>query len=72
MKYILIVILLISCQTNYSVETEKVQENLTYFKDEKTNLCFASINSSSYGGYSVTSITCVPCDSLKRVKLKQK
>lgn len=38
---------------------------ITYFKDTRTGLCFASILSrNSYGG--IVSITTVPCDSVKK------
>lgn len=50
--------------------TEGGSPSLTYFKDSKTNLCFAKYwNFNSYG--SVTSIACVPCDSLSKVTVNQ-
>lgn len=65
----LMIIGILSCQMNSPTNVEKLN-GLTYFKDSKTGLCFAAINSTSYSGYYVTSITCVPCDSLKNVELK--
>ena len=72
-KLILIVgILLIastSCQISDTTDNTDVKNNLTYFKDEKTGLCFATVNShNTYG--SVSSITCVPCDSLITLGIK--
>lgn len=71
-KLILLTIMVIgilSCQDNSPANVEKLNE-LTYFKDGRTGLCFAAINSLTYGGGKVTSITCVPCDSLKNVEVK--
>lgn len=61
---------LFSCQLNDKAQTKSIEDNLTYFKDEKTGLCFAAINSQTYGFNTVTSITCVPCDSLKKIGIK--
>lgn len=68
MKYffILLAFLLSSCQQTLPTDTGNISDQLTYFKDARTGLCFAAINSVNYGGYSTTSITCVPCDSLRR------
>lgn len=64
------VIMLASCQMNDITDNSKIIENITYFKDERTGLCFASVNSHSYGANVITSITCVPCDSLKKIGIK--
>jgi hypothetical protein len=63
-------IMLVSCQANDTTNNNDVKNNITYFKDAKTGLCYAAINSYTYGGYKVTSITCVPCDSLKKIEIK--
>jgi len=47
-----------------------IKSKITYIKDERTGLCFAVLNNSTDGFRSTFSITCVPCDSLKRVSLK--
>jgi hypothetical protein len=60
---------LFSCQMNGSANTEEIKGSLTYFKDPNTGLCFASINS-VVDSYYITSITCVPCDSLKKIGIK--
>lgn len=69
MKYFVILVLLFAgCgQSNTEVEPEEVKENMTYFRDDRTGLCFASVNSRTYNAYSVTSISCVPCDSVKHL-----
>lgn len=49
-----------------SERINKVIETTFYYKDSKTGLCFAGIyNRNAYGD--VVSITCVPCDSLKKI-----
>lgn len=74
MKKILIAlvlgIILISCQGTSASNNEKIVDRITYFKDPKTGLCFAAINSDTYGFNKVTSITYVPCDSLKKLGIK--
>ena len=47
-----------------------IKSRITYIKDERTGLCFAVLNNSTDGYRSTFTITCVPCDSLKRVSLK--
>lgn|GEM_PF-5121007 len=42
---------------------------ISYYKDPTTGLCYASMSSYSYGSF-VMSLTCVPCDSLKKVKVE--
>ena len=41
--------------------------NIYYFKDSNSGICFAAINSMTSGFLSVTSISCVPCDSVKQI-----
>jgi hypothetical protein len=66
-----LVLLLVSCQMSSKPNVAKVGRNLTYFKDAKTGICFAAVNSySNSSGNKYTSITCVPCDSLKKVKVE--
>lgn len=59
----LLIAMLISCQDNSSipVQSNKLASNIVYFEDKRTNLCFAALNSYTYGGYAVTSITNIPC-----------
>jgi regulatory protein YycI of two-component signal transduction system YycFG len=60
-------------QVNTSTNIKELKNNIEYFKDERTGLCFAVI-SSSISGYATTSnavsITCVPCDSIKKTFIK--
>ncbi len=67
----IVLILIQGCQINEKPEVEGIKENLVYFKDNKTGLCFAAVNSTNTKSMSnSTSITCVPCDSLKNVDVK--
>jgi len=53
-----------------SFEENKIMEDLEYYKDLKTNLCFV-IYVNDINSYRKTmSFTCVSCDSLKNVKVK--
>lgn len=71
---LMIMILLVSlsgCQINEKPEVDSIKENLVYFKDDRTGLCFAAVNSTNTKSLSnSTSIACVPCDSLKNVQIK--
>ena len=51
-------------------EAQVIKDKLTYIKDDKTRLCFAVLNNHTDGFRSTFAITCVPCDSLKRVGVK--
>lgn len=64
-------VVLTGCQLSSESYVKGIKKNLVYFKDEKTNLCFAAINSITTSSLTEsTSISCVPCDSLKNVILK--
>lgn len=41
-------------------------EAITYVKDARTGLCFGMVMFPSYAGFTGTSITNVPCDSVAR------
>jgi hypothetical protein len=56
----------VSCQNSSKPDVESLKENIVFFK--KGNLCFAAVNSDTYGYYTISSITCVPCDSLKNTR----
>lgn len=45
---------------------DKAVANVVYSKDARTGLCFGTITSTSYAGYSVVSITAVPCASVEK------
>lgn len=61
----LIAIALLSCNpvTTTTTNTTELSYDLSYFKDERTGLCFATLTSINTAG-STVSITCVPCDSI--------
>lgn len=71
---ILILIVVSSCESNQNnrkLKSIEIKDNLVYFKDYNTNLCFCSVGSVSYGiNKVVTSITNVPCDSLVLNQIK--
>ena len=70
---ILFVLTLSSCNNPVGENNPKVYSNgIMYFKDTTTNLCFGKVESIVYAQIStdVTSLTCVPCDSLKRIGIK--
>jgi hypothetical protein len=58
---------LLSCQSTTRPNTKSLGNDVTYFKDTITNLCFGAIASQTNTPYDIVSITCVPCDSLKKV-----
>jgi len=41
-----------------------------YFKDQRTGICFAAVESATYYGYSVVSLTAVPCDQVPPMLLR--
>ena len=61
-------VFLFSCQQTVKSDTDSIENKIVYFRDTRTGLCFGAINSISYASYAVTSITCVPCDSLKHLE----
>lgn len=62
---VVMILALAGCQ--YNNKPSVVNSDLYYFRDNATGLCFAAINSTTAQLYRVTSITCVPCDSIKNV-----
>lgn len=63
MKKILIFWFLIICVSCETSQTE-FQNKTYYWKDERTNLCFAAVRNPGSHAYS---FTCVPCDSVKHL-----
>ena len=45
-------------------------KNVVYSKDDRTNLCFGFVTSTSYAGYNVVSITNVPCKEVEHLLVK--
>lgn len=58
-----------ACQMNSKPEWKqlKTSDNIVYFYDHRTQLCFAALNSTSYVGFEITSITNVPCDHVPKM-----
>lgn len=58
---LMVMVLLVSlsgCQVNEKPEVDSIKENLVYFKDDSTGLCFAAVNSTNTKSWSnSTSIT---------------
>lgn len=67
--FVVIMLFNFSCQENNTINVDSIK-SITYFKDIRTGLCFGALKSVTYGPRDVTSITCVPCDSLKNVDVK--
>ena len=74
MKIVLIILIAstwFSCQFNSKPNASTILENLVYFKDKNTGLCFVGVNSTNTKSLSnSSSIACVPCDSLKTVNVE--
>lgn len=52
-----------ACQQNNPTTVSEVVGNIVYFRDStKKDSCFAAVNSNSYGGFDIVSITTVDCD----------
>lgn len=59
-----------SCQINTKPDVEDIEDNMVYFKDKNSGLCFGAVNSlNTKSASNSSSITCVPCDSLIKYKL---
>ena len=71
MRKILFGILILICGcTKVGKNCKSIESNgIIYFKDVSTGLCFGKVDNTGYGGFVTTSITCVPCDSLKKLGL---
>ncbi len=69
MKKLLLVFLLLccSCESSDTNDIGERTDDITYFRDPKSELCFASVGFVTYGLNEGVSITCVPCDSVKHL-----
>jgi hypothetical protein len=71
MKKLFIISLLVLTACNAQVKSSKdAASRITYFKDERTGLCFGQVVSSTADGWVVTSITTVPCEKVDSLILK--
>jgi hypothetical protein len=61
---LLILLVLCGCQMN-NPPTRPGPTDIVYFQDSRTRLCFAAINSTSYAGYEIMSISAVPCEQVR-------
>ena len=69
MKQIFLVVLTFLCfcscgepnRTTNDETINSIKQQIRYFQDPNTNLCFATLKSYSYGANYVISFTCVPC-----------
>jgi hypothetical protein len=64
-----LITLLSSCGYSPVDVPNSYKMKISYIRDARTGLCFATSGSFSEGGYTVVSISCVPCDSLNRVSV---
>jgi hypothetical protein len=72
MKKLLLLIYLIilsSCSVNTSSNIDVKGKDLKYFKDTRTNLCYAIVASRKSGSFDTTGlgVTCVPCEKVKHL-----
>lgn len=44
--------------------SKKVVNSITYIRDERVGLCFATVSSLTYAGMRIVSITNVPCEAV--------
>lgn len=74
MKKILLVLAVVtlgmtSCSVNSSDNVNIDGEDMVYFKDSRTNLCFGAVASRKAMTASTTGlgVTCVPCESVEHL-----
>lgn len=68
---VLSILLLMGCADDtLTVDPYAVTNKITYMKDTASGLCFATLISFTYGYRPVTSIACVPCDSINKLLKK--
>ena len=66
---LLFALLLCSCSVNTSSNVNFKGEDLIYFKDSRTNLCFAVVASRKTASFDTTGlgVTCVPCENVEHL-----
>lgn len=68
MKYLILLLLLASCKTVRPTVT-RLQQQIVYFQDERTGLCFAAVMSADpYDQNQIKSIVTIPCDKIQDLK----
>lgn len=59
---VLLAAFLIGCTMNSAPSKSDLKEtNIVYFKDSRTGICYAALNSTASDGFSSTTLTYVPC-----------
>ena len=63
LPFVLALIFLAGCTSNSAPDRSDLKStNIVYFKDDRTNVCYAAMNSlDGHSGWHTTSITYVPC-----------
>lgn len=64
------IVLYTSCGVGYNPKNSEHLESFSYCKDTVSNLCFATTKSISSDFLWISSITCIPCDSIKKATTK--
>lgn len=65
--FLLITLLIFSSCEPHKMSSEEAIKEVYYFKDSKSNLCFAGVSKYVYKSGSGIAIACVPCDSVKHL-----
>ena len=61
-------VLLMSCQMNKSLDGKTVEENLVYFQDHRTGLCFAAVYKTHwFSEPEIVLMVPVPYESIKGI-----
>jgi hypothetical protein len=60
---------MVSCGVNSSSNIDIDGEDVVYFKDSRTGLCFGAVASRKTADFETTGLgmTCVPCESVKHL-----
>lgn len=68
MKYLLLLLLLGGCSQK-PIQSERLKQQIVYFRDERTGLCFAAVMSADpFDQNTIRSIITVPCTKVENIK----
>lgn len=68
MKYLILLLLIVSCKTVRPTVT-RLQQQIVYFTDDRTGLCFAAVLSADpYEQNQIRSIINIPCAKIQDLK----
>lgn len=59
-------VIAVSCDSTVK-NSKEASDRITYFKDERTGICFAQVTSRTKDSYTVTSIATVDCEKVKHL-----